>query len=168
MPANEPSGNWIADNKKINIELQFIRSENLLTLRIDSQLKGYFEDPLPVPGGNFIIFNNRSSQPSDCTISNIEVTSYTNNTQPRFDPEHEASSNTDILNDSEGDSISGKFAAIHAGENDELIVTLDIKHSKDQMHVPEHRLSALSFAKDEKVDSTPRGDYILSLNDGGI
>jgi len=154
-------------NKKINIELQFIRSENLLTLHIDSQLKGYFEDPLSVPDGNYIIFNNRSSLPSECVVSNIEVTSYTNSTQPRFDPESEASIKTDILNDNEGDSISGKLIAIQPDETDKLIITLDIKHSEDKLQVPEHRLSSLYFAKDEKADPTPKGDYLLSLKDGG-
>lgn len=154
-------------NKKINIELQFIRSENLLVLRIDSQLKGYFEDPLPVPEGNYIIFNNRSSQPADCVISNIEVTSYTNNAQPRFDPENKAATKTDILNDSEGDSISGKFVSIQGDNSDQLVVTLDIKHSKEQVQVPERRLSALSFARDENADTTSTGNHILTLQGGG-
>ena len=155
------------EKKSLNIDLRVDKNEGLISLYLDSKFVGTWHDPLGSVGGNYVIFNNRSKRPENCTIGNISITSLSGGVKPRFFDADAMSSKTDILTDSEGDYIHGNFISLETNDTDQRMIVMETSDTKDIRRIPEHRISNLSFKKSENKSSAAKSLYTLRLKNEG-
>lgn len=165
--ANIPTINpYKLKNDSINIELRANRSENLLSLYIDSKLIGTWLDPLALSKGNHMIFNNRSKEAKNCIISNISVTTLNDGALPRH-REKISSVKADLLIDSEGEKISGLLKSISGSQSNKRTITIDLKHASEPLKIPDRRVSTLLFAEPDHLNKFPETTFEAFLVGGG-
>jgi len=156
------------NKKSLDIVIRVNRSDNEGTLYVDSKLIGYWADPLPDSKGSYIVFNNRSEEKENCTISNILVTTLNKTaTQRLSDKTSKAITTSDLLIDSEGNNYLGELKSINSSDTNELIITMGVEHTPELLKVPGRRVSILLFAKPDNTSKFPVTTFNASLRDGG-
>ena len=158
--------------KSINIDLRADKSEGLISLYLDSKFMGTWHDPVGPTNGNYIIFNNRSDQKTNCIISNIAITSRIGSIETRFHDKGATAAKNDLLTDSEGDNILGKLIEIQPDGINKRVVVFKQKHAQDSqaqdsLRIPEHRVGSLLFAKKENPALSLGFSHVIHLNNGG-
>jgi len=158
--------------KSINIDLRADKSEGLISLYLDSKFMGTWHDPVGPTDGNYIIFNNRSDQKTNCIISNIAITSRIGSIETRFHDKGATAAKNDLLTDSEGDNILGKLIEIQPDGINKRVVVFKQKHAQDSqaqdsLRIPEHRIGSLLFAKKENPALSLGFSHVIHLNNGG-
>ena len=150
----------------IKIDLRVNRSENLLTLYVNSELVGTWRDPFDKSTGNHIIFNNRSKELKNCILTDIIVTASSEFALATYHDKTSAAK-TDLLIDSEGEKISGILRSISGPKANKRRIIFDLKHATEPLKVPDHRVNIVLFAKPDHLPSFPEATFIASLTDGG-
>ncbi|MDG1358231.1 MAG: hypothetical protein P8P36_08565 [Akkermansiaceae bacterium] len=165
---NTPQIESIQKKKKaLNIDLRIDKNEGLISLYLDSNFMGTWHDPLGSTKGDYVIFNNRNQQAENCTIGNIVISSLSGDVTPRFYDANATSTETDILTDNEGECIPGEFLSIETGDAGQRVVCMKRSESQSVDQIPEHRVSNLSFKKNEMEKPQAKQHYTLTLKSDG-
>lgn len=159
------------ENTMLNIDLRIDKNEGLVSLYLDSNFIGTWEDTLGSVNGNYVIFDNRSKQSANCVISNLAISSLKGDIKPRFYDPNAKSFETDILTDDEGEYIHGEILSIE--ENDiaetaKRTILIERRDSKSTERIPEHRVSQILFKQNPAQQPTSKMSYTLSLKNDGI
>lgn len=149
--------------KEVKIHLVAKRSENKVLLYIDSKLAGSWVDTFKKTAGDFIIFNDRTSQFNTFSIRDIAVT-YANETKYRAPRKKRAH---DLFVDNRGNQISGNLVSIDKNASDnERIISFRAQHTDKDTKIPEMHISALYFSN--KIDpSANQGSATTFLTNQG-
>lgn len=150
--------------RSVQLDFHVNRDVGKVTLFVDGTQVGSWPDTLEMSEGNYIIFNNRSSKNS-LTFKNILVTDMHDGSLPRH---REAIDKTksDVLLDSTGDVYSGKILGI-AKRNVKRFMRIKSDEDSKPFEVPEHRISALSFATAADIPEPPENTFAASFQAGG-
>lgn len=154
------------DPKKISVDLRINRNKGSITLYLDSKKVGTYYDTFDTAEGNHIIFNNRSSSSSACTLSNIHVSDW-NDGEPNRHFSKVSHTKTDVVIDSEGDRISGSISSITSNSNNHRSVQFKAEHSTKPLIIPDRRVSVLYFAEPKEASEFPDTVFTVNLDNYG-
>lgn len=155
----------IEDNK-LGIDLRINRKLGKVTLLLNGIERGTYVDSFHTAQGNFIILNNRSSHRDSLYVGNLQISEWTDDSQPRHQ-EKLPQEKTDILIDSEGEKRTGKITVISPATSNKRTIQMEVPYSDKPLRVPDHRISALIFAKQNAPSTPPASHYTLELIGGG-
>ena len=159
------------ENNSLNLDLRIDKQEGLISLYLDSQFTGTWEDTHESVEGNYVIFDNRSKDATNCVISNLSITSIKGDTKHRFYDPDATSSDTDMLTDNEGENILGEIISIETNNSSDAahrMILVERAESKNIERIPEHRVSQLLFKQRAVQNPATKSGYSLTLKNDGI
>lgn len=153
------------DEKKIHVDIRVNRDLGIISLYLDQQKIGSWNDTLDSAEGNYIVLNNRSSKNAHYAINNLQVSHWRGGEAPRF-RDRANQGKSDLIIDSQGEKITGSITAIQATKGDKRAITFAQKY-QDPIQIQEHRISSLIFAANDTEPVATESNFSASLAGGG-
>ncbi|MFC5051486.1 hypothetical protein ACFPK9_12815 [Rubritalea spongiae] len=151
--------------RSASIEVKVDRKLQQLTLEIDGEEIGTFDDTeISPPSGKWTIFE-ANMQNALLSISNINVTEAPDNYFTGNSPDDPIDPQHDTFFDKQGGRAIGKLIDIKLSEQ-ETTLHFENQHSKQSLSIPIAQAHTI-FLASEKSTASQRGNYLIEMHGGG-